>query len=254
MEDYAQAVCEPLVAGVEALDVDPSAIRLELEPGRGVYADAGIHLATVGNVKRQTEPMPLTWVETDSSDAYLPDVNLEHNRWRCLRVEDAAAGPTLTADITGRTCALDVIVPDAELPSVAAGEVLAFLDTGAYQDAAATNFNALPRPGTALVTGARAEMIRRHETLDDVFGRDLIPERLQASPNASEARNGWRAKSAFAISCAPFVFVRHRSLRMSLETGNMLRPTTLPLTHTSGRPSPQCASCAALLLNPMFAR
>ena len=22
--------------------------------------------------------MPLTWVETDSSDAYLPDVNLEH--------------------------------------------------------------------------------------------------------------------------------------------------------------------------------
>ena len=28
---------------------------------------------------------PLTWVETDSSDAYLPDVNLEFNRWTCLR-------------------------------------------------------------------------------------------------------------------------------------------------------------------------
>ena len=45
----------------------------------------------MGNVKRQTEPMPLTWVETDSSDAYLPDVNLEHNRWTCLPVVNAAA-------------------------------------------------------------------------------------------------------------------------------------------------------------------
>ena len=54
-----------------------------------------------------------------------------------------------------------------------------FLDTGAYQDAGASNFNALPRPGTALVRGADAEMIRRHETLDDVFARDRVPARLR---------------------------------------------------------------------------
>ena len=88
-------ICRPLAAGLEALEIDPAAIRLELEPGRALYADAGIHLATVGNVKRQTEPMPLTWVETDSSDAYLPDVNLEHNRWPCLPVMNAAAEATI---------------------------------------------------------------------------------------------------------------------------------------------------------------
>jgi diaminopimelate decarboxylase len=200
VDDYAAAVCRPLIAGLEALGLDPAAIRLELEPGRSLYADAGIHLATVGNVKRQSEPTPLTWVETDSSDAYLPDVNLEHNRWRCVPISNAAAGAALTADVTGRTCALDVIVPDAELPLLAAGDVVAFLDTGAYQDATATNFNALPRPGTALVTGVRAEMIRRHETLDDVFGRDLIPERLRAKPNASYAGDGWRATGIDHVS------------------------------------------------------
>ena len=196
-EDYAQAVCGPLVAGLEALDLDPAAIRLELEPGRGLYADAGIHLATVGNVKRQTEPMPLTWVETDSSDAYLPDVNLEYNRWTCLPVTNAAADATITADVTGRTCALDVIVPDAELPPVDVGDVLAFLDTGAYQDAGAHNFNALPRPGTALVTSDRAELIRRHETLADVFGRDLIPEHLRS---AADGPTGWRATGLDHVS------------------------------------------------------
>ncbi len=199
-EEYADAVCRPLIAGLRSLSLDPAAIRLELEPGRSLYADAGIHLATVGNVKRQSEPVALTWVETDSSDSYLPDVNLEHNRWRCVPVTNAAADATLTADVTGRTCALDVIVPDAELPPVEPGEVLAFLDTGAYQDAASTNFNALPRPGTALVTRDRAELIRRHETLDDVFGRDLIPERLRARPDAHDLPSGWRATGIDHVS------------------------------------------------------
>ena len=200
VEAYADAVCRPLVAGLQGLDVDPATVRLELEPGRSLYADAGIHLATVGNVKRQSQPVALTWVETDSSDSYLPDVNLEHNRWRCLSVADPEADATFTADVTGRTCALDVIVPDAQLPPVETGAVLAFLDTGAYQDAAATNFNALPRPGTVLVTGNRVELIRRHETLDDVFGRDLIPEHLRVTDDTADARNGWSATGIDHVS------------------------------------------------------
>jgi len=189
---YAEAICEPLAKRLEGLGVESRHVRLEVEPGRAVYGDAGVHLATVGNVKRQTRPVQLTWVETDSSDAYLADVNLEFNRWTCLVARRADAPPSVLADVTGRTCALDVIVPDAELPPVEIGDVLAFLDTGAYQDAGATNFNALPRPGTALVTGGSAELIRRHETIEDVFARDTIPERLDGGSPAADGA-GWRA-------------------------------------------------------------
>lgn len=175
---FAEVICPHLAEQLIELGIDPSGVRLELEPGRAIYADAGVHLATVGNVKRQTSPMPLAWVETDSSDAYLADVNLEFNRWTCLPVDSADSPPAMTADVTGRTCALDVIVPSASLPEISRGDVLAFLDTGAYQDASASNFNALPRPGTVLVTGAEAELIRRHETIEDVFARDLVPKRL----------------------------------------------------------------------------
>ena len=197
VDEYAEAVCSVLKACLDRLGIAAETIQLEIEPGRALYADAGVHLATVGNVKRQTEPMPLTWVETDSSDAYLADVNLEFNRWTCLPVADAAAPATVVADVTGRTCALDVIVADAGLPPVEVGDVLAFLDTGAYQDASATNFNALPRPGTALVAGDSAELIRRHETIDDVFARDLIPERLRAR---SDDIDGWRATGLDHVS------------------------------------------------------
>jgi diaminopimelate decarboxylase len=200
VDAYAEAACEHLAERLHGLGIAPDEIQLEIEPGRALYADAGIHLATVGNVKRQTEPMPLMWVQTDSSDAYLADVNLEFNRWTCLPVASAQAPPSIVADVTGRTCALDVIVPDAELPPLEVGDVLAFLDTGAYQDAGATNFNALPRPGTALVTGDSAELIRRHETIDDVFARDLIPERLRGRSPAMDGPAGWRARGLDHVS------------------------------------------------------
>ena len=200
LDEYAEAVCTPLLAGLGELGVDPQPIQLEVEPGRALYGDAGVHLATVGNVKRQTQPAPLTWVETDSSDAYLADVNLEHNRWTCLAAGRASAPPSLVADVTGRTCALDVIVPDAELPPIEVGDVLAFLDTGAYQDACASNFNALPRPGTALVAGDRAEMVRRHETIEDVFARDVIPERLREGGVGESPDDSWRVTALDHVS------------------------------------------------------
>ena len=152
--------------------------RLEVEPGRSIYGNAGIHLATVTNIKRETHPASQVWVETDTSECYLPDVTWERNRWSVCVATRALESPTIVADVVGITCGFDVVVPSAQLPEVRAGDVLAFLDTGAYQDANATNFNALPRPATVLVTGDTAELVKRAETVDDVFARDLIPERL----------------------------------------------------------------------------
>jgi diaminopimelate decarboxylase len=202
-EDYAEAICNRLSERLLEAGIDPGQSLLEVEPGRAMYADAGIHLATVRHVKRQTEPVAQTWVETDSSDAYLGDVNLEHNLWTCLPVARPLAERVLTADVTGRTCAADIIIPDAELPEVGAGDVVAFLDTGAYQEVTATNFNALPRPGTVLVHGAEAETIRRAETIADVFARDVVPKRLEgtgADGNGARADGAWRARGLDHVS------------------------------------------------------
>ena len=59
------------------------------------------------------------------------------------------------------------------------GDILAMLDTGAYQEVSMSNFNAMPRPATVLVTGDRAAVIRRRETEEDVFSRDVMPEHLE---------------------------------------------------------------------------
>jgi len=171
---YARVITRTLREELKRVGV-PATIRLEVEPGRAIYGNAGIHLASVTNVKRQTTPVDYTWVESNTSDAFLPDVNMERNRWTVFVAGRAADPASSVADVVGISCNFDVIVRAAGLPEVHAGDVLAFIDTGAYQDAGATNFNALPRPGTVLVTGDQAKLVKRAETVEDVFARDLVP-------------------------------------------------------------------------------
>jgi diaminopimelate decarboxylase len=123
--------------------------------------------------------MPWRWVETDTTEMFLSDSIVEHCRWTAIVAGKADAPATQTADIVGISCGFDVIVHQTSLPEVGPGDVLAFLDTGAYQDACSNNFNALPRPATVLVHGREAEIIKRAETVEDVFHRDVVPDRLR---------------------------------------------------------------------------
>jgi diaminopimelate decarboxylase len=177
IEDVAAALTSGLRAGLHAAGVDPAGIRLEAEPGRALYADCGIHLATVRNLKRQAAPIAWSWIETDTTEMFMADLVIEHATFPVI-----AAGrtgePAAPADVVGMSCGFDLLSFQAELPAVGPGDVLAFLDTGAYQDACASNFNGLPRPGTVLVSGAAAEWIKRPETVADVFARDVVPARL----------------------------------------------------------------------------
>ena len=179
VEVYADAICGSLRDELRERGFDTAGMILEVEPGRALYGDAGVHLMTVTRIKRQTRPFEWTWVQTDSTENFLPDVFFEHNRWSFVVADRADAAPRMHADVVGSSCNPDRILPEANLPEVSPGDVIAVLDTGAYQDALANNFNAIPRPATVLVRGDESELIRRAETVEDVFARDVVPERLR---------------------------------------------------------------------------
>ena len=178
IEEVADAVTSTLRSELIGQGLDPKGIALEVEPGRSLFSDVGIHLATVRNLKHESVPEPFTWVETDTTEMFLPDSLIEHSRWTVLVANRADQPPRQMADVVGMSCGFDVIVPQAQLPEVAVGDVLAFLDTGAYQEVVSSNFNALPRPATLLVHGGDAEIIKRAETTRDVFARHIVPDRL----------------------------------------------------------------------------
>ena len=71
----------------------PTACGCSSSPGRAMYGDTGIHLTTVKTVKRQTAPIPYTWVLTDTTVFFLTGGVLEHNRHPFVFVKRAPTHP-----------------------------------------------------------------------------------------------------------------------------------------------------------------
>ena len=170
---FAQSTTGALLDALHAGRMDPAEVVLQIEPGRSLLANAGIHLSRVCHVKRQDRPVPRTWIELDTTEMFLADLFMEHAYFRPVFASQADAPCLEKVEIVGQSCNFDLLARDVEAPAIASGDVIAFLDTGAYQDAAASNFNALARPATVLVTENRCTLIKRRETLEEIFARDL---------------------------------------------------------------------------------
>jgi len=167
------ALSAGLYAGLTTGGLSPAGITLQVEPGRAVYGNAGIHLTRVLHLKHQEHALPRTWIETDTSEAFLADTIIERNSWTIVLASEPARPARTQAAVTGISCGFDLLVPARALPEMVPGEILAVLDTGAYQDATASNFNAMARPASVLVSGGEVTLIKRRETLDDITARDV---------------------------------------------------------------------------------
>ena len=178
IEQYGAATTAALLDSLPKHGVDPTGVMLQLEPGRAIHGNAGVHLATVQATKRMTAPITWNIVTVDTSEFWMTGGRLEHHLHDYCVANKLDAPSTLKADVVGRSCYGDRLLGAVRLPEVEIGDTFAFLDTGAYQEVSASNFNAMPRPASLLVTGTRAEVVRRAENLDDVFRRDRLPEHL----------------------------------------------------------------------------
>jgi diaminopimelate decarboxylase len=181
IDAYGEACTRTLREELPKHNINLKSLMLQLEPGRAMHGNTGIHLTTVRNIKRMTSPIRHNVIVVDTTEFWFTGGRYEHHLHDYVFASKVDAPPIEKADIIGRSCYGDRLYPFVPIPQVEVGDVLAMLDTGAYQEVSMSNFNAMPRPATVLVTGDRAEIIRRAETEEDVFRRDLIPERLRAA-------------------------------------------------------------------------
>ena len=180
LEAYAHTITTTLRESLRAVGMSPEGITIEVEPGRGLHCDTGVHLTTVRNIKEETENRPRKWAELDTSEVFLgvPGFN-ETPPFDFLFANKVDAEKTIHTDLVGLTCNAELLFHQVETPVLEPGDVVALLNTGSYIEPMAANFNALPRPGTVLVCGEHAELVKRHESVDEIFARDRIPDRFK---------------------------------------------------------------------------
>jgi diaminopimelate decarboxylase len=162
MAKYAAEV-ERALAGLE--------VRLLLEPGRFLIAQAGALLARVLYLKRNGSK---TFVITDAgmNDLIRPALYQAYHEIVPV-IHDPLAKRGLV-DLVGPVCESgDFFARDREMPQVKEGDLVAILDAGAYGMSLASNYNSRPRAAEVLVEGKKAKLVRRRETFRDLVQPEI---------------------------------------------------------------------------------
>jgi len=168
---YAEAIASNVISKCQKLEL--TLPRLVIEPGRSIVGRAGVALYKVGVVKDIPGVRCYVSVDGGMADNIRPALyGAKQEAVVANRMTEKEAGKFT---IAGKFCESgDILIRDATLPPVSAGDIIAVPDCGAYSLPEASNYNASFKPAIALVKEGKARLIRRRETLEDLTRCDLI--------------------------------------------------------------------------------
>jgi diaminopimelate decarboxylase len=155
--DYAAAIVPPL----RELN-----LRVLLEPGRFLVGNAGVLLTRVHYLK-QAAQKKFVIVDAGMNDLIRPALYQSYHE--IVPVREPAGAKHEPVDVVGPVCESgDFFAQDRELPETKEGDLVALMSAGAYGFAMASNYNSRLLPAEVLVTGDRASLIRRRQTMEDL--------------------------------------------------------------------------------------
>jgi diaminopimelate decarboxylase len=153
--------------------------QLILDPGRSLVGNAGVLLTRVEYVKPGTTRSFLV-VDAAMNDLIRPPLYGAWHDVKTVREVEAGAG-TAVYDVVGPVCeSADFLAKERRL-AAREGDLLAVLSAGAYAMVMSSNYNSRPRAAEVLVSGAEAELVRRRETVEELFAAERISVRQSPS-------------------------------------------------------------------------
>jgi diaminopimelate decarboxylase len=146
--------------------------RLLFEPGRRLVGDAGVLLTRVSYLKPGRDKA-FAIVDAAMNDLLRPAL---YDAWHPVDPVRPRSGPTARWNIVGPVCESgDFLAHDRDL-ALQAGDLLAVGAAGAYGFVMSSNYNTRPRAAEVVVDGARAHLVRRRESVTELFAREsLLP-------------------------------------------------------------------------------
>ena len=170
--ELASAVLPIFESRCRELGISP---QLILEPGRSIVADSTIMLTKVNVVKKAH----LNFAAVDAGFNVLARPMLYDSYHHVLAASRADEPEAETYTVVGPICETgDILAKERRLPLLQRGDILAFLDSGAYGFSMASQYNGQPLPAEVLVAGSRADVIRSREDASSLLAGQRILPRL----------------------------------------------------------------------------
>ena len=151
--------------------------EIEIEPGRLIAGNAGVLLASVLYVK-EGDGRDFLILDAGMNDLVRPAM---YEAWHDVVpvVEPGPDAVPRAIDVVGPVCETgDTFARDRALPPLGAGDLVAFRSAGAYGAVMASEYNSRPLVPEVLVSGSRWAVVRPRPTLDEMLGRDRLPDWL----------------------------------------------------------------------------
>jgi diaminopimelate decarboxylase len=137
------------------------AMTVIFDPGRSIVGNAGVLLTRVEYVK----PRFLV-VDAAMNDLIRPAL---YGAWHEVKAVRESSGPGAVYDVVGPVCeSADFLAKGREL-AAGEGDLLAVMSCGAYAMAMSSNYNTRPRAAEVLVQGNDARLVRRRESVEELF-------------------------------------------------------------------------------------
>lgn len=140
-------------------------VELWFEPGKFLVSESGVLLVSVNQVKQTTATV---FAGVDSGLNHLIRPMLYGSYHHIINTSNPEGKPRIYT-VVGTICETDTFGWDRKLHEVREGDVLAFLNAGAYGYSMSSNYNSRPRPAEVLVHEGKAQVIRRRERLEDLL-------------------------------------------------------------------------------------
>lgn len=164
-------------AGIVPLLKDKD-LKLVLEPGKSICANAGILLARTLYTK-QGGSKKFVITDAGMNDLIRPSLyDAFHFIWPAqvesrfvpaVRSQELHIEGSEVVDIVGPICeGADFLAKDRPMPAVERGDLIAVFTAGAYGFTMSSNYNSRCRAAEVLVDGDRFRVIRRRETYEDL--------------------------------------------------------------------------------------
>ncbi|WP_299771067.1 diaminopimelate decarboxylase [uncultured Pseudoteredinibacter sp.] len=157
---------------VEAVRAKLGDRQLELifEPGRSIVANAGALLTRVDYLK-PTEHKNFAIIDAAMNDNIRPSL---YQAWQQVLPVQERSEESLEWDLVGPVCETGDFMAKQRQLALAEGDILAVMSTGAYGFTMSSNYNSRPRAAEILVDGDKAQLIRRRESITELFAHEQL--------------------------------------------------------------------------------
>ncbi|MCX7627168.1 MAG: diaminopimelate decarboxylase [Methylophilaceae bacterium] len=146
--------------------------KLLLEPGRALVGNAGVLLTRVEYLKRG-EAKNFAIVDAAMNDLMRPAL---YDAWHDILPVEPRIGSPETFELVGPVCESGDFLGHDRTLCLEEGDLLAVMSAGAYGMSMSSNYTSRPRAAEVMVDANRATLIRRRETIEELYAAEIIPD------------------------------------------------------------------------------